>query len=62
MEMVNDSDSNSNDDNNNNSNDNINNNSNDNINNIIMVVVLSDLQFNFHHKVPLEGLSKWLKP
>ena len=53
MEMVNDSDSNSNDDNNNNSNDNINNNN---------VVVLSNLQFNFHHKVPLESLSKWLKP
>ena len=27
-----------------------------------MVVVLSNLQFNFHHKVPLENLSKWLKP
>ena len=29
---------------------------------IIMVEVLSNLQFNFHHKLPLESLSKWLKP
>ena len=29
---------------------------------IIMVVVLSNLQFNVHHKLPLESLSKWLKP
>ena len=29
---------------------------------IIMVKVLSNLQFNFHHKLPLESLSKWLKP
>ena len=28
---------------------------------IIMVEVLSNLQFNFHHKLPLESLSKWLK-
>ena len=27
-----------------------------------MVEVLSNLQFNFHHKLPLESLSKWLKP
>ena len=27
-----------------------------------MIVVLSNLQFNFHHKLPLESLSKWLKP
>ena len=27
----------------------------------IMVEVLSNLQFNFHHKLPLESLSKWLK-
>ena len=29
---------------------------------IIMVEVLSNLQFNFHHKLPLESLSKLLKP
>ena len=52
--MVNDSDSNSNDDNNNNSN--------DNILTIMILVVLSNLQFYFHHKLPLESLSKWLKP
>ena len=23
---------------------------------------LANLQFNFHHKLPLESLSKWLKP
>ena len=28
---------------------------------IIMVEVLSNLQFNFHHKLPLENFSKWLK-
>ena len=28
---------------------------------LIMVEVLSNLQFNFHHKLPLESLSKWLK-
>ena len=28
---------------------------------IIMVEVLSNLQFNLHHKLPLESLSKWLK-
>ena len=28
---------------------------------IIMVEVLSNLQFNFRHKLPLESLSKWLK-
>ena len=28
---------------------------------IIMVEVLSNLQFNFQHKLPLESLSKWLK-
>ena len=28
---------------------------------IIMVEVLSNLQFDFHHKLPLESLSKWLK-
>ena len=28
---------------------------------IIMVEVLSNVQFNFHHKLPLESLSKWLK-
>ena len=28
---------------------------------VIMVEVLSNLQFNFHHKLPLESLSKWLK-
>ena len=28
---------------------------------IIMVEVLSNLQFNFHHKLPLESLSKWPK-
>ena len=27
-----------------------------------MVKVLSNLQFNFHHKLTLESLSKWLKP
>ena len=27
-----------------------------------MVEVLSNLQFNFHHILPLESLSKWLKP
>ena len=27
-----------------------------------MVEFLSNLQFNFHHKLPLERLSKWLKP
>ena len=65
MEMVNDSDgdgyndtnyidSNRNDENNNNnSNDNINNNNGRG---------LSNLQFNFHHKLPLESLSKWPKP
>ena len=29
---------------------------------IIIVVVLSNLQFNFYHKLLLESLSKWLKP
>ena len=29
---------------------------------IIMAVVLSNLPFDFHHKLPLESLSKWLKP
>ena len=29
---------------------------------IIMVEVLSNQQFKFHHKLPLESLSKWLKP
>ena len=28
---------------------------------IIMVDVLSNLQFNFHHKLPLESLSKFIK-
>ena len=28
----------------------------------MIVVVLSNLQFNFHHKLPLERLSKWTKP
>ena len=28
---------------------------------IIMVEVFSNLQFDFHHKLPLESLSKWLK-
>ena len=27
-----------------------------------MVKVLSDLQFDFQHKLPLESLSEWLKP
>ena len=26
-----------------------------------MVEVLSNLQFNFHHKLPFQSLSKWLK-
>ena len=29
---------------------------------IIMVEVLSNPQFDFHHKLPLESLSKWLRP
>ena len=63
MEMVNDSDG----DSNNDSNDNDSNSNDDNNNNskiiltIMMVEVLSNLQFNFHHKLPLESLSKWLK-
>ena len=47
MVMVNDSDG----DNNNNNNNNNNNGRG-----------LSNLQLNFHHKLPLESLSKWLKP
>ena len=28
---------------------------------IMMVKVLSNLQFDFHHKLQLESLSKWVK-
>ena len=61
MEMVNDNDGDSNNDTNyNDSHDDNNNNSNDYINNN-NGRGLSNLQFNFHHKLPLESLSKWLK-
>ena len=56
MVIVNDSDGNS------NSNDNHNNNINNNNNNNNNGRCFSNLQFNFHHKLPLESLSKWLKP
>ena len=54
MVMVNDSNNNDDDDNNNNNNNNSNNNNNNGRG-------LSNLQFNFHHKLPLESLSKWPK-
>ena len=65
MEMLNESDGDSNNDTNDNdgksNDDNNDNNSNDNINDN-NGRGLSSLQFNFHHKLPLESLSKWPKP
>ena len=65
MEMVNDSDG----DSNNDTNDNDSNSNGDNNNNsIVMIIliimmgeVLSNLQSDFHHKLELESLSKWVK-